>query len=257
MNLGLDGRVAVVCGSTSGLGRASAEALADEGASVVVTGRRADLAIEIAAAMPSAIGVGCDLRSPDAVGTICTAATEAFGHVDILVLNGPGPRAGEAAHVDPEALRKDLGSLLFTPIEFVLALLPEMRYRSWGRILCLGSSGIVAPIAGLAASNTGRAGLAGYLKTLAAEVAGDGVTVNTVIPGRIATARVEELDARQASVEGISVAEVQAKWREAIPERRYGDVREIGSLVAFLSSERASYITGARIRCDGGLINAH
>jgi 3-oxoacyl-[acyl-carrier protein] reductase len=128
-----------------------------------------------------------------------------------------------------------------------------MRERAWGRILAVGSSGIVSPLSNLAASNLGRAALAGYLKTLASEVAADGVTVNLLLPGRIATDRVAALDEAQAGREGVSAQEISRRSQQSIPARRYGEPDEFGAAAAFLCSARASYITGVALRCDGGL----
>ncbi len=131
-----------------------------------------------------------------------------------------------------------------------------MRERRWGRVLAIGSSGVAAPLPNLAMSNTGRAALAGYLKTLAAEVALDCVTVNLLLPGRIATDRVAELDAAAAKRRGVTVTDIEIESRKTIPARRYGDPDEFGAAAAFLCSAPASYITGVALRCDGGLIRS-
>jgi len=256
MDLGIAGRVAVVAASTSGLGRAVATALAAEGARVVVSGRRGDLAEEIAAGFPDAVGVEADLAAPDGPRRLIDAAVAACGQVDILVLNGPGPRPGQAADVTDADLAAATDSLLLAPQRLIAHALPGMRQRRWGRLLAIGSSGVAVPLPGLALSNAGRAALAAYLKTLAAEVAADGVTVNMVLPGRIATDRVAQLDAARATREHRPVAEVEAASRASIPLRRYGAPAEFGSVAAFLCGEGAAYVTGATIRCDGGLIPA-
>ncbi|MER7503779.1 SDR family oxidoreductase [Nonomuraea pusilla] len=250
MDLGLKGKTALVCASTGGLGEATARALALEGAHVVVTGRRGELARAIAAELPGATAVEADLLAPGGVESLVSAA----GEVDILVLNGPGPRPGSAAAMSGEDLTAAVDALVRPHIKLVSLLLPGMRARGWGRILAIGSSGVVAPLPNLALSNLGRSALAGYLKTLAAEVAADGVTVNMLLPGRIATDRVAQLDTVAAERDGRSVAEVEAASRAAIPAGRYGRPDEFGQVAAFLCAEPASYVTGTALRCDGGLV---
>ncbi|GDY50674.1 hypothetical protein SVIO_012970 [Streptomyces violaceusniger] len=147
-------------------------------------------------------------------------------------------------------------SLLLAQARLVAAALPAMRERGWGRILAIGSSGVTAPLPGLALSNAGRAALAGYLKTLAAETAADGVTVNLLLPGRIATDRVARLDAAKAEREGRTAEEVAAASRATIPAGRYGTTEEFGAVAAFLCGAPASYLTGTAVRCDGGLVRS-
>ncbi|MCQ8187849.1 SDR family oxidoreductase [Streptomyces rugosispiralis] len=254
MDLGIRGRVAVVAASTSGLGRAVAEALAAEGARVVVAGRRGDLAEEIAAGLPDAVGVQADLTAPDGPRTLVEAARAAYGDPGILVLNGPGPRPGTAAGLETGDLGAAMNSLLLAQQRLVALTLPAMRRDGWGRVLAIGSSGIAEPLPGLVLSNAGRAALAAYLKTLAAEVAADGVTVNLLLPGRIATDRVAALDAARAEREQRPVAEIEAASQAAIPAARYGTPAEFGAAAAFLCGAPASYITGTALRCDGGLV---
>lgn len=256
MDLGLAGRTAIVCASTSGLGEATARALAAEGARVAVSGRRAERAGSIAAELPEAVGVGVDLTDPDGPDTLVARATEALGPVDVLVLNSGGPPPSTAASVDAEAIGEALVPLLYAQQRLVSLVLPGMRERGWGRILGVGSVGVVAPIPGLALSNVGRAALAGYLKTLATEVAPDGVTVNDLLPGRIATARTAQVDAHQADREGADVGAVEARNAAGIPAGRYGRAAEFGAVAAFLCSDAASYVTGTAVRCDGGLVTS-
>jgi 3-oxoacyl-[acyl-carrier protein] reductase len=254
MDLGLDDRTALVAASTGGLGLAIAQALAAEGANVVLSGRRADVAAEHARQLPSAIGVGVDLTEPDGPAQLCDAAEEAFGQVDIVVLNSGGPRPGAASEVTPDDLKGAAGLLLHPHQRLIQRLLPGMRERGWGRILAVGSSGVQQPIPNLALSNALRGALAGLLKTLAGEVAADGITVNMILPGRIATDRVGELDAAKAEREGLSVAEVEQRSQTNIPTARYGRPEEFGAVAAFLCSSKASYINGSQVRVDGGLI---
>lgn len=254
MDLGLSGRTAVVCASTSGLGEATARALGAEGANVVVSGRRGDRARDIAGQLPHAIGVEIDLTAEDGPDRLIAAATEAFGAVDVLVLNGPGPRPGPATEVSGQDASTAVDLLLRPHLRLVSLVLPGMRARGWGRVLAIGSSGVAAPLPNLALSNLGRAALAGYLKTLATEVAADGVTVNLLLPGRISTDRTAALDAANAERTGRTVAEVAAQSRASIPAGRYGRPAEFGSVGAFLCGEPAAYLTGVAVRCDGGLV---
>lgn len=254
MEIGLGGRSALVCASTGGLGLASARALAAEGARVAVTGRREDVARQIAAELPGAVAIGSDLRALGSGRRLAEAATMALGPVDILVLNGPGPAPGRASDLDGAAVADAVDLLVRPHVELVHALLPAMRERCWGRIIALGSSGMVAPLPGLASSNLGRAALAGYLKTLAAEIARDGVTANVVIPGRIATDRVAQLDRAAAERTRRDPAEVRRASEAGIPMGRYGRPEEFAAAVVFLAGQGASYITGSSIRCDGGMV---
>ncbi|TDW29838.1 SDR family oxidoreductase [Cryobacterium psychrophilum] len=256
MDLKLQGKTALVAASTGGLGLAVATALAEEGANVVITGRRADRAREVADALPSAIGIAADLNTDEGIDLAVDGAVAAFGPIDILVLNGPGPKPGAAAALSSDDIAASFDLLVKPQHALISRVLPGMRSRRWGRILALGSSGIVAPLPNLAVSNIGRAALAGYLKTLAAEVALDAVTVNLLLPGRIDTDRVGELDHAAAKRRGTTVEAIQQESRTSIPARRYGEPAEFGASAAFLCSGPASYITGVALRCDGGLVRS-
>lgn len=260
MDLGISGKTAFVAASTGGLGLAIARALAAEGVRVAVTGRRPDRAKEIAAELEAAghtaLGIEADLGTPEGAAAAVERCTDALGPIDILVLNGPGPKPGAAATLTSDDIAAAFDVLVKPQHALVSQVLPGMRERRWGRILAVGSSGVVAPLPNLAVSNTGRAALAGYLKTLAAEVALDAVTVNMLLPGRIATDRVAELDQAAAKRRGTTVEEIQLESRKTIPARRYGEPGEFGAAAAFLCSDPASYITGVALRCDGGLIRS-
>jgi 3-oxoacyl-[acyl-carrier protein] reductase len=256
MDTGIRGRTALIPGSTSGLGLACARALAQEGVNVVVAGRRAELADRHAAALPSAVGVAVDLNEIEAPRLLHDRAVEAFGAVDILVLNSGGPPPGAASDISAEQLGDALRLLLLQQQRLVEAVLPAMRAQKWGRIVAIGSSGVQQPIERLALSNAGRAALAGYLKTLAGEVAADGVTVNMVLPGRIDTDRVASLDRAAATRMGCSPAEARKRSESSIPAGRYGTPEEFASVVTFLASAAASYVTGEQLRCDGGMVRA-
>lgn len=245
MDLGLRHRAALVCASTAGLGRATAEALAAEGARVVLSGRRGAEAQEIAASLPGAVAVECDITEAGAAGRLFEQATRALeAPLDIVVLNGPGPKPAPAQDISADGLRAAFETLMVFQQELVALALPSMRERGWGRILAIGSTSVVEPIPGLALSSIGRSALAAYLKTLAAEVADQGVTVNLVLPGRIDTDRVRSLDG--AAGDGAKERAVAS-----IPAGRYGTPAEFGAVAAFLCSEQASYVTGTALRVDG------
>lgn len=256
MDLQIQGKTALVAASTGGLGLAVATALAREGANVVITGRSQDRARQVAAELPGAVGIGADLGTDEGIEGAVAGAVEAFGPIDILVLNGPGPKPGAAAALTGDDLAGAFDLLVRPQHALISRALPGMRSRRWGRILALGSSGVVAPLPNLAVSNIGRAALAGYLKTLAAEVALDSVTVNLLLPGRIGTDRVSELDHAAAKRRGTTFEAIQQESRSGIPARRYGDPAEFGAAAAFLCSGPASYITGVALRCDGGLVRS-
>ncbi len=254
MDLQLTGRTALVVGSTSGLGLAIATALSAEGVAVAVTGRRADIAGKVAADLEGAVGVALDLTDPASVDAGVREAQAALGELDILVLNSGGPPPGAAAGLTVDGLQEALRTLLTSQVQLVSLLLPGMRERGWGRVVAVGSSGVQQPIANLARSNVARAGLASYLKTLSGEVGRDGVTVNMVLPGRIDTGRVAALDEAAAQRRGDDAATVRRDSEASIPLGRYGRPAEFADVATFLCSPRASYVSGAQIRVDGGAI---
>lgn len=258
MDLGLRGRTAVVGGATSGLGRASADALAAEGCNLLIWSRRADALADIAVQLQAAhrvevAHVAADATRPDAAETVAAAA-ERIGPVDIVVLNAGGPPTVDPTATDRAGWERAFQLLAATPIELATRLLPGMRERGWGRVLAVLSSGVRQPIPELVYSNAGRSALAAWLKTTARTVAAEGITVNGVMPGRIATPRIHELDSARAEREGTTEDEIRAVHLATLPAGRYGEPAELGALVAFLASERASYITGQLVAVDGGLI---
>lgn len=260
MDLGLAGKRALVLSSSRGLGRAIAESIAAEGADVVLSARSEDR-LKAAADAINARGhgrasyVAADLKA--SVGEVHAKAVAALGgSIDILVANTGGPPAGTALSVKPEAWLPQFESLVLPVFSLAGLVLPAMQAAGFGRILVVASSGVVQPIPNLVMSNALRSSILGWAKTLSAEVAKDGITVNLILPGRITTDRTAELDAANASRTGKSVDEVARAARAAIPADRYGDVREFADVACFLVSERASYVTGSTIRVDGGAIRS-
>jgi 3-oxoacyl-[acyl-carrier protein] reductase len=241
MNLGLQGRRAVIPAATSGLGLAAATALAAEGAAVAICGRDAAKAQQVGDTIGAA-AFGADVSTAAGAREFLAAAEAELGGIDILVLNGPGPPPGTFASTEGAAYPAALEAGVLPGVELCRAAVPQMRERGWGRVLAITSVGVRQPIANLILSNMARSGLTAFLKTLAREVAADGVTVNTLQPGLHATKRL-------TTVYGDRLAEET----ETIPARKLGDVAAFGELAAFLCSEQASYLTGAAIPVDGGL----
>ncbi len=259
MDLQLTGRHALVLGATGGLGRAVATALLAEGASVTLAGRsegrlEAVLAELGEAEWARADTVAVDLADPGAAAALAAGGRRRTGTVDILVNNSGGPPAGPPSAVDPAAMQEHYARMVTPLVALTLEVLPAMRAQGWGRILTIASSGVVQPIPHLPVSNALRSSLVGFMKTLAGEVAGDGVTVNVLAPGRIATDRVQSLDTAAAERGGQSLDQVQRASAATIPAGRYGDPAEFGAVAAFLAGGPASYVTGSTIRIDGGMI---
>ena len=256
MDLMLGDKVALVCGASQGLGLAIARALAAEGAAVALLARNADkLEAEVATIRQNggrAMAVPADLGEWAGVAGALEAVRREFGDPDILVNNSGPPPPVEVTEVDPELWRAQFESMVLTLMRLTEAVLPAMRRRGFGRILTVASTSIVEPIPTLAISNALRAGLALWMKTLAGHVAGDGVTVNLVLPGRFATARLESMNKMAAEAQGLSVEEVAQRATAAIPARRFGRPNEFADMTAFLASPLAAYVNGTAIRIDGG-----
>ena len=260
MELGILGKRALVLGASQGLGRAIAEGLAAEGAELALMSRRATVLEEVRDSLRAAgrqqkiIIAAADLTDEQSVDTAVAGVLAELGGIDILVIVSGGPPPGTALTPEADSWRKQFESLVLSPMALAKAVLPGMRERRWGRILTVASSGVVQPIRTLAMSNTLRSGFVGWSKTLAGEVAADGVTVNVLLPGRVATARVAQLDQAAAAASNASVEDVAKRSAATIPVGRYGRPEEFAAVAVFLASEQASYVTGATIRVDGGLI---
>jgi 3-oxoacyl-[acyl-carrier protein] reductase len=244
VNLGLEGRTAIVCGASSGMGLAIAEALVEEGANVAMFARRRDV-LEREAERLGALSVRGDLTVPADLDKLVERTVKAFGGVDVLVNNGGGPPPGPAAGVDATALENAVELLLLPAVRLTNLCLPYLERSGRGRIVNIESSSVREPIDGLALSNAVRPGVIGWAKTLAREVGPKAITVNTVAPGRIDTDRLAQL----YSADGAARETAQAQ----IPLRRFGTPAEIARVVCFLASDQASYVTGAVVPVDGGL----
>lgn len=261
MDLGLQGKIALVAAASRGLGRAVAEELAAEGVALVLCSRNAETikqtANEIAAATGAEIlALPCDVSKAEEVAGLAQAGIERFGRIDILVTNAGGPPAGPFESFSADVWETATRLTLFSAIELARQVLPGMKERRWGRILNITSIAVKQPVNNLILSNSLRAAVTGFARTLANEVATFGVTVNNIMPGYTRTERVEELARMMAEKEKITAAEFVARWEQEIPMRRLGTAREFAALAAFLVSERASYITGTSIPVDGGWIRS-
>ena len=261
MDLGLKDKRALVLASTSGLGLAIATSLAREGARVAI-GSRDENSIAAAGRKiyeetgAEVIGNVVDLADHDTLDAMIDSVVGDFGGIDILVNNTGGPPPGPAAGMGEEAWRTWFNTMVVSLMHATERVLPGMRERDWGRILTVTSIAAQQPVAHLVLSNALRASLEAWNKTLASEVAEDGVTCNIIAPGRIRTPRIDSLDAAQAVRESLTPEEVAEEMAEAIPLRRDGRVEEFGDVACFLASARASYVTGVVLRVDGGSVLA-
>ncbi len=255
MNLGLDDKVALVCGSSRGLGRAIADELAAEGAALALCSRDPErLAAAAGEIGPEVLAVPADLAVPGEPTRVVEATLERFGRIDILVANTGGPPAGTHDTLELADWDQATALLLRSTVELATSALPSMKERGWGRILAVTSVAVKQPVDNLMLSNSVRAAVTGFAATLAREVAKDGITVNTILPGYTSTERVTELNEADAKREGVDPAEIQARLEASIPLGRLADPREFAALAAFLVSERAGYITGGAFAVDGGWV---
>jgi 3-oxoacyl-[acyl-carrier protein] reductase len=261
MDLGLRDKVALVAASSQGLGLAVAEELAAEGAKLILCARgenelrKASDTIAALAGVET-LAVAGDLSSGDEIEQIVNSGIDRFGRIDILVTNSGGPPSGTFDTLAAEDWENAIRGLLTSVTQMTRLVLPGMKERGWGRILCITSIAAKQPVEGLMLSNSIRAAVAGFAKTLSNEVAEFGVTVNTILPGYTATERVQDLAEALAQREGVEASTIRARWESEIPMRRLGRPEEFAALAAFLVSERASYITGSSIAVDGGWIKS-
>lgn len=259
MDLGIRGKVALVCGASKGIAYAAAEEFAREGCQLAICSRDAD-SIAKAAAKLEALGapvlsIVADLSTAEGVALVVEQTMARFGRVDILIANTGGPPTGPAMGHDWAAWTRASELLLRSVVELTRAFVPGMRERKWGRVISITSKAVKEPVTSLVLSNSLRAAVTGYLRTLANEVAGDGVTVNSVLPGFTATERLDSLADATTKRTGASRDDVFAGWVAETPAGRLGRPDELGATIAFIASDRAGFMTGQAILIDGGTVN--
>ena len=261
MDLGLKGRVAIVAAASKGLGRAVAEELAREGTHVAICARTASTLAETAAHISQTTSKevfqqALDVTDSSAVASFVAAVEARFGRLDICVTNSGGPPSNPFKNTSAEDWRTALDQLLMSTIYFAKETLPRMQKNKWGRLITITSSAVKQPVDGLLLSNSVRAAVTGLSRTLANEYAADGITVNNVCPGFTRTARLDTLASTISARTGATPEEIFAGWEREIPAGRVGTPQEFAAVVAFLASERASYVNGTSIAVDGGLVRS-
>ena len=261
MDTGITEKTGLVLASSKGLGNGIARSLASEGVNVTLVGRSENLLKESVKDINKekkgfAKYICVDFSQPNATEMILKHVADQIGGVDILVNNTGGPPAGNMLSMESEKINKQLDIILMNIIRITAGCLPHMIKRGWGRIITVTSSGAIQPIDNLAVSNIVRGALVGWSKTLSNDVAKHGITVNTLLPGRIQTERLKELDELAAKNTNTTRQEIMKESQKNIPVGRYGTIEEFAAVATFLSSVNASYITGSQIRCDGGLIKS-
>jgi 3-oxoacyl-[acyl-carrier protein] reductase len=260
MDLGLQGKTALVLGASKGLGRGVADALSGEGVAVAMLARgkeALDQAVaEITARGGRAIGLSADLADWPAVGKAAMSARDQLGPIDILLNNSGGPPPSRVIGIAPEIWEAQFRAMVLVFFRLTDLMLPDMRQRGWGRILNVASESVIQPIPQIAISNTLRGAVIGWAKTLAGEVARDGITVNTLLPGAFETDRVLQIQRATSAKQGVSMEELAQRIARNIPVGRMGKPAEFGAIAAFLASPLAGYITGSMFRLDGGSIRS-
>lgn len=259
MDLGIEGKVALVAASSKGLGKASAMALAREGAKIAICARTEETleatAVEIRVSTGADVfAVPADLDIAEGIDEVVGATRERLGEIDILVDNSGGPRPGRFGDLTDDDWRAALEVVTLNLVRFVRAVTPSMRERHWGRIVCIQSSSVKQPVGNIDLSNGLRPGIAGLAKAIMPDLAKDGITINLVLPGTFLTDRIRSAFPAAA---GADDATIQQRLGASIPVGRLGAPEEAGDLVAFLASERAAYITGAAYQIDGGAIGSN
>jgi 3-oxoacyl-[acyl-carrier protein] reductase len=261
MNLGLKGKIAIVTASSRGIGRATAEILAAEGARITICARTAATVASAAEQIRGRTGaevlaLEADVTRAEDIERIVARTVEAYGTVNILVNNAGGPPAGTFDEVADDAWQAAFESTLLSVIRMTRAVLPHMRRAGGGAVINLQSTSVKVPLDNLILSNSIRTGVIGLAKSLSIELAKDGIRVNNVLPGAIMTDRQREMLVRQSARSGKSVEEVVRLREAAIPLGRFGDPEDLGNMIAFLASDRARYVTGVTVQVDGGLVRS-
>src|SRR5580704_17217200 len=256
MDLGINGKVAVVAAASQGLGRACAQALANEGARVAILSRRPEELEKVAKEIGAALPVACNLAVAADIEAAIEKVKEKLGPVSILVNNCGGPPAGTFDSITEKQWADAFEQVFLSALRLTRAVLPMMRAAKWGRVVNIVSSSVEQPIPGLIVSKAFRPALAGWAKTLSAEVAADNILVTYVAPRRSLTSRTEVLERAASEKTGRPIEEIRKGRLVDVPLKRYGTPEEFGAAVAFLASERASYITGSVVRVDGGAVSA-
>lgn len=259
MDLGLKGRVAIVSGASRGMGKAVAFGLAEEGARVAICARTERDLERTAEEIREKTGaevlpIVCDITRTNEIQSFTSKVIQQFQKLDILVNNGGGPPPGNFSDLPPEAWQKAMELNLLSFVNFCREVIPHMRKEKWGRIVNITSTSVKQPIDHLILSNTARTGLIGFAKSLSNELARENILVNNVCPGMTRTERMIQLTQALAEREGISYDKAMEDRLREIPMGRFAEPEEIAHLVVFLASEKASYITGATILVDGGIV---
>lgn len=259
MNTGLKGKVAIVCAASEGLGRAAAEALAAEGCRLAICSRRQDAIDLVAADLREQFGVEvlsvqADLRDAAQIKSFVDATVSTFGGLDVMVTNVGGPKPGLFETLDDEDWADAVQLLLMSAVRLTREAIPHMRRRGGGRIIHITSIAVKQPVPGLMLSNSIRAAVVGFAKTLSRELGKENITVNCVAPGYTRTQRVVNLNKASAEREGRTVEEVEQRLIGNIPAGRLGEPRELASLICYLASDQAAYITGSVVQVDGGSV---